>query len=109
MGNNVNLHEMLGAPKTLECPGCKSLICTHFDDYDIEYGNPFPCTDRVELNCYCDNCKKEWVWSAKIVLSQTEVGQQHKAEACELVELRALVKQVESELRVLRKKYHDGD
>lgn len=60
MGLNVNLVQMLGAPESVECPFCQKQVKTRFDDYDIECGNPNSKPAFWSMDCYCENCDKEF-------------------------------------------------
>ena len=59
MGHNVNLCEMLDAPKELLCPKCHIISLSSFDEYDIDCNcNPEPGV--WQLRCYCGECEHEW-------------------------------------------------
>jgi len=62
VGNNVDLCRMLNAPEKLDCQHCGASSTTHFDDYDIECGNPNPAPGYWRLRYYCDLCEHDSYW-----------------------------------------------
>ena len=72
MGNNLNLVELFGFPKTIECPSCKRDIASDFDDYDIDSGEPFD-NGSFNLHCHCPDCEDnnkpcEFYFTGKILI-----------------------------------------
>lgn len=59
MGLNVDLCQMLNAPKKLDCQHCGAPTKTDFDDYDIEGG--IPTLGRGSGGC-CDLCEHNSYW-----------------------------------------------
>jgi len=70
MGNNIDLVNLLGLPKEIECPRCSKLIYTGFDDYDIDCGDPEADLNGGELvlDCMCCNCDYEFGVQIKAVI-----------------------------------------
>lgn len=61
MGLNVDLVSLMWLPKNVECPVCKHQTPTHFDDYDLDCGNPNPERARLELELSCSSCDHSWL------------------------------------------------
>lgn len=60
MGLNVNLCSMLGVPRKVKCPRCGRTVPTHFEDYDIECGNPNRKPGFWSLGVFCFECEHDW-------------------------------------------------
>lgn len=57
MGDQKDLCELLGLPKTLPCPNCGSKCDPRFYDYDVDAGtSPFEVGEHV-MNVYCETCE----------------------------------------------------
>lgn len=57
MGDQKDLCELLGLPRTLPCPVCKTVCDTRFWDYDIECGqSPFEVGRHI-MDIYCEECE----------------------------------------------------
>lgn len=57
MGDNKDLCELLGLPRTLPCPICGTKCNPRFYDYDIEAGeSPFE-VGKHEMSVYCEECE----------------------------------------------------
>jgi len=74
MGHNIDLVNLLGLPKEIECPHCSKLTYTGFDEYDIDCGSPGATANGGELvlDCMCCNCDYEF--SVKIKVEIVEMG-----------------------------------
>ena len=55
MGLNLDLHQMMNLPLSVECPKCKTNIDTWVDDFDIDTPdcNPEPGVWIEEFECEC--------------------------------------------------------
>jgi hypothetical protein len=71
MGLQVDLTVMLNAPKNHVCRYCRAKVPTHFDDYDIECGNPNPSPGIWEISAYCPKCETERVFRFKVLRCRT--------------------------------------
>lgn len=65
---------MLGVPEELPCLTCDELMLTHFDDYDIECGNPNPESGEWVLKWYCTKCKKDLVFELLLKCAEERWG-----------------------------------
>jgi len=68
MGCNMNLCDLLGVPEELECPKCKEIVSTYFDDYDIDCHLCYNCGEWRLLMC-CSKCEYAWRWCFDIKIA----------------------------------------
>ena len=73
MGHNLDLQKMLGVPDRDQCPRCKELVWTYFDDYDIDCGDPNPRRGFWRLTCYCASCDESWATEYTVKITKGEV------------------------------------
>jgi len=72
MGLNVNLVQMLGLPKKVECPHCHKMFSPHFDDFDIECYEPRRGVIEI-MGHECPHCEKLYNVRCKVELVETLV------------------------------------
>jgi hypothetical protein len=75
MGHNLNLVELLGVPEEIECPKCKLLTGTMFDDYDIDHENCNPNPGEWNLDCGCHGCGHEWAQNYKLIANDGDIAE----------------------------------
>jgi hypothetical protein len=68
MGLNLDLTRMFDLTDTIECPKCFKEVLTHFDDYDVECGNPNPNPKPGvwKLSVCCSECEHEWEYEFRL-------------------------------------------
>ncbi len=73
MGLNVDLVQMFGLPKRIECPHCHKKIDPGFDCFDIECYEPKKGV--VEFTGHeCPHCEKTYDVRCKVVVTSTLVS-----------------------------------
>lgn len=70
MGNNLNLCDMLGLPKTFECPRCHNVVESYHDDFDVDCGNPNPAPGVWSFDRWCPVCDHRWVAEYTVELKE---------------------------------------
>jgi C4-type Zn-finger protein len=72
MGSNLNLENMLGLPKTIECPTCKEKLDTYFNDHDIECGTNYE-NGCWSISMWCDECCTKFIYEFQIKIERLNV------------------------------------
>lgn len=73
MGLNINLNDLINAPKVVTCPKCRKVTKTNFASYDIET-DCYKASGQWELLIGCEHCDHEFYMKAQIgILTATFV------------------------------------
>ena len=75
MGHNLNLIEMYGLPKEVECPVCKHKNNAWHEEYDIDCGDPIINNEgnvTITTSHCCDNCEHDFTTMFIVVTTLTQ-------------------------------------
>ena len=75
MGRNMDLVRLMGLPSQIDCPRCKRITGTCFDDYDTETPDFQEKEGVITPWCCCEHCEEEWQEQFNILPIRGDIGE----------------------------------